>query len=81
MRALRQAWGIRFGLPATAAMLEIATLAMRTESELVLKSRRVVPRRLLDAGFRFQFPAWQGAAADLCQRWRAQHGGRVTAKS
>ena len=56
MRALRQAWGTRIGLPATSWMLEIGTWLMRTESELVLKSRRAVPGRLLEAGFRFDFP-------------------------
>lgn len=71
MRALREAWGIRFGLPATAWMLELAAVFMRTETELVLKSRRVVPRRLLDDGFTFQFPSWPEAARDLCRRWRA----------
>jgi uncharacterized protein (TIGR01777 family) len=70
MRALREAWGIRFGLPAPAWMLEIGTFLMRTESELVLKSRRVVPIRLLDAGFQFVFPEWPAAAADLVARWR-----------
>jgi uncharacterized protein (TIGR01777 family) len=70
MRALRDAWGIRFGLPATRWMLEIATFFMRTESELVLKSRRVVPTRLLQSGFQFEFPQWRDAAADLCGRWR-----------
>jgi hypothetical protein len=78
MRALRGGWGIRFGLPATAAMLEIATLAMRSESELVLKSRRVVPGRLLAAGFGFQFPSWPEAAADLCGRWRARAAQRAS---
>ena len=53
MRALRQAWGARFGLPATTWMLEIGTFLMRSESELVLKSRRVVPGRLLESGFEF----------------------------
>ena len=43
---------------------------LRTESELVLKSRRVVPGRLLRSGFTFRFPAWPEAAADLCRRWR-----------
>jgi uncharacterized protein (TIGR01777 family) len=71
MRALRQAWGIRFGLPATKWMLEIGTFLMRTESELVLKSRCVVPRRLLDSGFQFQFPEWPMAARNLCTRWRS----------
>ena len=69
MRALREAWGARFGLPATKGMLEIAAMLIRTETELVLKSRRVVPRRLLETGFDFQFPARPPAAVDLCRRW------------
>jgi hypothetical protein len=71
MRALRAAWGTRVGLPATRWMLEVGAVFLRTETELILKSRRVVPRRLLDAGFAFEFPAWPEAAADLCTRWRA----------
>jgi uncharacterized protein (TIGR01777 family) len=71
MRALREAWGVRFGLPAARWMVELGAWALRTESELVLKSRRVVPGRLLEAGFRFQFPAWPDAARDLCRQWRA----------
>ena len=70
MRTLRKAWGIRFGLPATKWMIEIGTFLMRTESELILKSRRVVPGRLLSSGFCFQFPSWEGAAIDLCQRYQ-----------
>lgn len=72
MRGLRQAWGAPFGLPATRWMVELGTFAMRTESELVLKSRRVVPGKLLQSGFSFQFPTWAEAARDLCQRWRRQ---------
>jgi uncharacterized protein (TIGR01777 family) len=71
MRALRQAWGSSFGLPATAWMLAVGAVFLRTETELVLKSRRVVPGRLLQAGFPFQFPDWPAAAGDLCRRWRA----------
>jgi NAD dependent epimerase/dehydratase family enzyme len=71
MRTLRAAWGIGFGLPAARWMLEVGTFFMRTETELVLKSRRVIPDRLLRAGFEFQFPTWAEAAADLCRRWRA----------
>jgi uncharacterized protein len=74
MRALREAWGIRIGLPATRLMLEAGAVAMRTETELVLKSRRVVPGRLLEQGFEFRFPEWPGAARDLCARWRAENG-------
>ena len=70
MRTLRAAWGIGFGLPATKWMLEIGTFFMRTETELILKSRRVVPGRLLQAGFTFRFPTWAEAASDLCRRWR-----------
>ena len=72
MRGLRDAWGIKFGLPATREMLEVGAWAMGTETELVLKSRRVVPGRLLDAGFTFAYPDWPEAASDLCGRWRAE---------
>jgi uncharacterized protein len=71
MRTLRHAWGMPVGLPATAWMVEIGAFLMRTESELVLKSRRVVPGRLLQSGFSFEFPTWAEAAGDLYQRWRA----------
>ena len=70
MRALREAWGIPIGLPATAWMLEIGSWMMRTETELVLKSRQVIPTRLQQAGFEFQFPHWPPAARDLVSRWR-----------
>jgi NAD dependent epimerase/dehydratase family enzyme len=52
-------------------MLEVGAFFLRTETELILKSRRVVPRRLVDAGFGFQFPDWSIAAADLVNRWRS----------
>ena len=65
MRALREAWGARFGLPATRWMLELGAWAMRTETELVLKSRRVVPARLSQAGFAFDYPEWPAAARAL----------------
>jgi uncharacterized protein (TIGR01777 family) len=68
MASLRVAAGVRVGLPATKWMLEIGTLLMRTESELVLKSRRVVPGRLVESGFAFEFAHWRQAAPDLCQR-------------
>lgn len=70
MRDLRQAWGKRVGLPATKLMLEIGAVFLRTETELILKSRRVVPGKLLQSGFEFQFPGWPEAAAELCNRWR-----------
>lgn len=71
MGALREAAGVRFGLPAARWMLEIGAALMRTESELILKSRRVVPGRLLESGFEFMYPEWRDAACDLVARWRA----------
>ena len=70
MRALREAWGIRVGLPAPRWMLEIGAVFLRTETELILKSRRVVPTRLSEAGFTFSHPSWPEAALDLCAQWR-----------
>jgi uncharacterized protein (TIGR01777 family) len=70
MRVLREAYGVPFGLPARNWVLEIGAAFMRTETELVLKSRRVIPRRLLEDGFTFRFPSWSDAAADLCQQWK-----------
>ena len=71
MRVLRRAWGARIGLPAMDWMLELGALFMRTETELILKSRRVVARRLMEQGFQFEFSEWPAAAQELCQRWRA----------
>ncbi len=73
MRILREAWGTSIGLPATEWMLAIGAVFMQTETELVLKSRRVVPNRLLESGFVFEFPHWEQAARDLCRRWRAEN--------
>jgi len=70
MRVLREACGVRFGLPANKLMLELGAIVMRTETELILKSRRVVPARLLENGFRFVYPEWPDAARDLCARSR-----------
>ena len=72
MRVLREAWGTRVGLPATRWMLEVGAALMRTETELVLKSRRVEPGVLLEHGFAFEQPNWPDAARDLVAQWRAQ---------
>lgn len=71
MRTLREAWGVGFGLPATELMLEAGAMLLRTETELILKSRRVIPGRLSGGGFTFHFPTWPEAARDLCRRRRA----------
>ncbi|THV30188.1 epimerase [Glycomyces paridis] len=72
MRILRRAQGVRIGLPATRRMAELGALALRTDTELLLKSRRVIPGRLEAAGFAFDFPAWEAAAADLARRSSAR---------
>ena len=82
MRALREAWGRAFGLAVDGWMLEFGAFLLRTETELVLKSRRVVPGRLLEHGFRFEFPEWPVAARELVERWRDRNwrrGEEVTA--
>src|SRR5208337_4360394 len=63
MRVLRRLCGVHIGLPATRWMLEVGAVFLRTETELVIKSRRVIPSRLLAAGFEFQFPDIEGAFA------------------
>jgi uncharacterized protein (TIGR01777 family) len=70
MSNLRQAYGVLFGLPVPRWMLEIGAFFIRTETELLLKSRCVVPTRLLEAGFKFSFPDWPSASHDLVDRWR-----------
>jgi len=70
MAILRKAWGTTVGLPASEWMLELGAIFLRTETELILKSRRVVPGRLLGAGFQFRFPDWPSAARDLVRQWR-----------
>lgn len=72
MRTLRQAWSLRFGPPAPEWAIQVGTFLMRTEPELVLKSRWVLPTRLLEASFRFDFPNWQSAASDLVRQMHAQ---------
>ena len=66
MRTLRQVCGVPFGLPATNWMLEVGAFFLRTETELIIKSRRVLPRRLLESGFEFRFPGIREALEDLC---------------
>jgi uncharacterized protein len=68
MRTFREVCGTRIGLPATRWMLEIGAFFLRTETELLLKSRRVVPGRLHDSGFVFQFPEWRAAIGEIVRR-------------
>jgi NAD dependent epimerase/dehydratase family enzyme len=68
MQVLREAQGVRLGLPGKKWMLEMGAVFLRTETELILKSRRVVPAKLLEHGFTFKYPYWRDAAVDLCRQ-------------
>lgn len=65
MRLVRNTCGTPFGLPATRWMLEFGAFFLRTETELIIKSRRVVPGKLLASGFQFHFPQLENALRDL----------------
>ncbi|MFF5054845.1 epimerase [Micromonospora sp. NPDC000663] len=70
MRELRSAWRVPVGLPATRWMAEVGAFVLRSDTELLFKSRRVAPARLSDAGFAFDHPRWPAAATDLATRRR-----------
>jgi uncharacterized protein (TIGR01777 family) len=76
MRELRAAWGVPVGLPATRWMAELGALAIRTDTELLLKSRRVIPGLLTTAGFEFRHGLWPEAARDLVRRARGRDEAR-----
>jgi len=74
MCSLRRAWCTSYvGLQTPGWALALGAAVLQTETELVLKSRRVVPGRLRAAGFEFHFPNWRGACQDLVTRWRQLH--------
>ena len=64
MRTLLRRLGVSLGLPAPEWLLEIGAVFKRTETELLLKSRRVWPGRLLQAGFKFQYATWDSVPLD-----------------
>jgi uncharacterized protein (TIGR01777 family) len=68
MRIFREVADTRIGLPASKWMLELGALFMRTETELILKSRRVVSNRLENAGFEFEYPKWRDACEEIYSR-------------
>lgn len=75
MRIIRRALRMPVGLPAPRPVLEVGAWLIRTETELLLKSRWVVPDRLLQAGYAFRHPGLEGAIADiLAQSRRARRG-------
>lgn len=65
MTLMRKFLSMPFGLPSPGWLLEIGAFFLRTETELVLKSRKVIPRRLMDEGFKFNFAKTEKALKDL----------------
>jgi uncharacterized protein (TIGR01777 family) len=65
MRGFREQQGVPCGIPASKWMLELGARVMKTETELILKSRWADPRRLREEGFRWRWPQLTGALADL----------------
>lgn len=61
MRLVRLSYGVPWGMPTPGWLLKLGSVLIRTEAELVLKSRWVEPRKLLDAGFVFQEPGLESA--------------------
>lgn len=66
MRELREKLNVPIGLPTPSWLLAIGAAMIGTETELILKSRKVYPQRLLDEGFVFEFPDLKAALGDLC---------------
>jgi uncharacterized protein len=79
MRVLRSAWGMPFGLPATEWMLELGALVMQSETELILKSRRVVPTQVVAIGIHFSVPGLGRCCPRVVSQSARQwtHGGAV----
>ena len=71
MRVIRRVLGVPVGVPLPRAVLELGAFIIRTETELVLKSRWVVPDRLLAAGYRFRYPELEPAIRQIVDERRA----------
>lgn len=74
MQTVRTVCGRRFGLPTPRLMLEVGAVFLRTETELIIKSRRVIPQKLLAAGFEFRFPQLHGAVEDINRQLAGSEG-------
>ncbi len=68
MRVLRKIYGVPFGLPMPLWLMEIGAILIGTETELVLKSRWVIPKKLTEAGFTFLYPQFKEAALEIVKR-------------
>jgi len=68
MQILRNVAGYKFGLPAYTWMLKIGAALIGTETELILKSRWVLPTKLMETGFQFKFPEIENAFRDIVKK-------------
>jgi uncharacterized protein (TIGR01777 family) len=67
MRTFRKLRAQRFGLPMPRWLLKIGAAMIGTETELVLKSRWVLPERLLKSGFVFKYPTLEEALKGILE--------------
>jgi hypothetical protein len=67
MRFLREKTNTRFSLPSPVWLLRIGAVMIKTETELILKSRWVIPEKLLNAGYTFKYPSLNGALHNILQ--------------
>lgn len=65
MQTMRQTMGVKFGLPSPKWILKIGAAIIKTETELVLKSRWVLPEKLLKAGYKFEYPEIEPAIENI----------------
>jgi len=65
MKTLRAVTGHKIGLPAYAWMLKIGAAIIGTETELLLKSRWVLPQKMIGTGFQFKYPFLQDAMQNI----------------
>ncbi|WP_044399816.1 TIGR01777 family oxidoreductase [Lacinutrix sp. Hel_I_90] len=65
MQNMRQKLGVPFGISHPVWLLKFGATLIGTETELVLKSRNVIPKRLIDNGFEFRFDTIEVALDDL----------------
>ena len=66
MALMRKQLNVKIGLPAMNWLLEIGAFFIKTETELILKSRRVIPAKLLREGFVFKYPTVEQTLKNLC---------------
>jgi len=65
MDTFREKTETRIGLPSPAWLLKMGAVIINTETELILKSRWVIPERLLQAGYKFRYPYIEGALENI----------------